>query len=359
MELNNHYGDSDTAKEIYTDIASEYIRTKQDRIYDALQHGTGEHADKTTPSAKKCTPLLLWCTLVNSILIGLLIIAVSVSLYMSTNVSKASNSKGATVTGIWKNWSVWSPCNAKCGQGFKWRIRTCTSVSPKDNGFDCNGNGTETVQCQNSECSADLQKLVTTLSQKFDKLEHAQRQIQTEVVQNLTNILNKATDLQKLMTTLSQKIDKLEHTQGQIQTEVDQKLTSILSKTNVLVGFAVSNPDTSSSSALKFKNVIYNSGDGYSLYSGVFTCRHPGLYFFTATIFRSSGAREVACDFHVNGVSKLVVNTGNAANDGFQSGSGSFVYRLDAGDIVVLSNCFKQAYIHQYSSFTGFRVSFN
>jgi hypothetical protein len=90
----------------------------------------------------------------------------------------------------------------------------------------------------------------------------------------------------------------------------------------------------------------------------VFTCRHPGLYFFTATIFRSSGAREVACDFHVNGVSKLAVNTGNAANDGFQSGSGSFVYRLNAGDIVVLSNCFKQAYIHQYSSFTGFRVSY-
>jgi hypothetical protein len=61
--------------------------------------------------------------------------------------------EGATVTGIWTNWSVWSPCNVKCGQGFKWRIRTCTSVSPEDNGFDCNGNGTETVQCQNSECS--------------------------------------------------------------------------------------------------------------------------------------------------------------------------------------------------------------
>jgi leucine-rich repeat transmembrane protein FLRT len=61
--------------------------------------------------------------------------------------------EGTTVTGIWTNWSDWSPCNAKCGQGFKRRIRTCTSVSPKDNGFDCNGNGTETVQCQNRECS--------------------------------------------------------------------------------------------------------------------------------------------------------------------------------------------------------------
>ncbi|XP_060561523.1 uncharacterized protein LOC132721260 [Ruditapes philippinarum] len=147
MELNTHYGDSDTAKEIYTELASGDNRTEQGRIYDTLQHGTGELADKTTPSAKKCA----WCTLVHvvhSILIGLLIIAVSVSLYMSTNVSK-----GATVTGIWTNWSDWSPCNAKCGQGFKWRIRSCTIVSPEDIGFDCNGNGTETVQCQNSECS--------------------------------------------------------------------------------------------------------------------------------------------------------------------------------------------------------------
>jgi hypothetical protein len=94
MELNNHYEESDTKKEIYTDLASGDNRTEQDRIYETLQHGTGELADKTTPSAKKCIPLLLWCTLVNSILIGLFIIAVSVSLYMSINVSKASNIKG-------------------------------------------------------------------------------------------------------------------------------------------------------------------------------------------------------------------------------------------------------------------------
>jgi hypothetical protein len=70
-------------------------RTEQNNVYETLQHGTRELADKTTPSAKKGTPLLLWCTLVvYSILIGLLIIAVSVSLYMCINDSKASNSKG-------------------------------------------------------------------------------------------------------------------------------------------------------------------------------------------------------------------------------------------------------------------------
>jgi hypothetical protein len=90
MELNNHYWDSDTAKESFTAIASGDNRTKQGRIYDTFRNGTGELADKTTTSAKMCTR----CTLVNSILIGLLMIAVSVSLYMSINVSKASNNKG-------------------------------------------------------------------------------------------------------------------------------------------------------------------------------------------------------------------------------------------------------------------------
>jgi hypothetical protein len=90
MELNTLYGGSDTAQEIYTELASRDNRTEQGRIYDTLQHGTGELADKTTPSTKKCTR----CTVVNSIFIGLLIILVSVSLNMSINVSKALNSKG-------------------------------------------------------------------------------------------------------------------------------------------------------------------------------------------------------------------------------------------------------------------------
>ncbi|XP_060601318.1 uncharacterized protein LOC132754675 isoform X2 [Ruditapes philippinarum] len=403
MELNNHYEESDTKKEIYTELASGDNRTEQDRIYETLQHGTGELADKTTPSAKKCIPLLLWCTLVNSILIGLLIIAVSVSLYMSINVSKASNIKGTTVTGIWTNWSDWSPCNAKCGQGFKRRIRTCTSVSPKDNGFDCNGNGTETVQCQNRECSGDLQKLVTSLSQKIDKLEHTQGQIQTEILQN-TNRLNETTELQKLVTTQSQKIDELKHAQGQIQTEVLQNLTNRLSETNVYylgevlqnmgttlsqkfddklehaqgqiqteflqiltnrlnaanvsVGFAVKHPDKSCDDPLKFKTVIYNTGDDYNVSTGVFTCRHPGLYFFTSTLFRSPGFRQSECKISVNGVDQLAVNSGTDLKIGYQSGSSSLVYRLKARDIVILSGCIGQDHMYEFSSFTGFRVSY-
>ncbi|XP_060601316.1 complement C1q tumor necrosis factor-related protein 2-like [Ruditapes philippinarum] len=198
-------------------------------------------------------------------------------------------------------------------------MRTCTSVSPIDNGFGCNGNGTETVQCQNRECSADLQKLVTTLSQKIDKIEHAQGQMQAEVPHN-TNRLN---------------------------------------ETNVSVGFAVSYPDTSSGSRLKFSNVIYNSGDDYNVSSGVFTCRHPGLYFFTATLIRKPSVRVSGCGFFVNGIGKLTVYIGGTGvNDGYQSGSGSIVYHLKAGDIVNLSNCRGIDHMFFLSSFTGFRVSY-
>ncbi|XP_060584655.1 uncharacterized protein LOC132740705 isoform X2 [Ruditapes philippinarum] len=257
MESNNHYWDSDTAKDSFTAIASGGNRTEQGRIYDTVRHGTGELADKTTPSAKMCT----WCTLVNSILIGLLIIAVSVSLYMSINVSKASNNK------------------------------------------------------------ADLQKLVTTLSQKINVLEHAQVQIQTEVLQNLTNIFN---------------------------------------ETNVSIGFAVSNPDNSSDrTVLKFRKVIYNSGDDYNVSSGVFTCNHPGLYFFTATLIRSPSLLDSVCFISVNGIEQIEVSSGGTdVNSGYQSGSGSFIYRLKEGDIVVPSDCEQIDQLGLFSSFTGFRVSY-
>jgi hypothetical protein len=117
-------------------------------------------------------------------------------------------------------------------------------------------------------------------------------------------------------------------------------------------------PDTSSGSPLKFKRVIYNTGDDYNVSSGVFTCRHPGLYFFTATLFRSPGVFESACSFNVNGILKLGVNSGTGVNDGYQSGSASVVYRLKAGDIVILSSCSGQDHLYRLSSFTGFRVSY-
>jgi hypothetical protein len=94
MELNNFNGQysltSDTAIDIYTKIAPEDVGTEQEQIYDILQHNTEKLEDQTTPSAKKSTPHLFRCTIVNTIFIGVSLIAVSVCLYFLL----ASNSKG-------------------------------------------------------------------------------------------------------------------------------------------------------------------------------------------------------------------------------------------------------------------------
>jgi hypothetical protein len=129
---------------------------------------------------------------------------------------------------------------------------------------------------------------------------------------------------------------------------------------DVSVGFAVSNPDNSSDrTALKFKKVIYNSGDDYNVSSGVFTCNYPGLYFFTATLIRSPSLLDSVCFISVNGIEQIEVSSGGTdVNSGYQSGSVSFIYRLKAGDIVVLSDCEQIDQLSIFSSFTGFRVSY-
>jgi hypothetical protein len=127
---------------------------------------------------------------------------------------------------------------------------------------------------------------------------------------------------------------------------------------DVSVGFSVSSPDTSSGFPLKFRNVIYSTGNEYNKSSGIFTCKHPGVYFFTANVLRSPGIYVNECSIRVNGISMLLVTNVTRLREGYQSGSGSFIYHLISGDTVSLSGCPGVNYIYSYSSFTGFRISF-
>lgn len=132
-------------------------------------------------------------------------------------------------------------------------------------------------------------------------------------------------------------------------------------QSHMSVGFSVFNPDTSSASLpyypLKFKNVTYNSGDGYSLRSGIFICKYPGLYFFMANIFRSPGATESFCYLTVNARDTLRITSGVELEDGYLPGSGSIVHHLKKGDTVYLSGCGNVTHMYEYSSYTGFRIS--
>ncbi|XP_060586430.1 complement C1q-like protein 3 [Ruditapes philippinarum] len=123
------------------------------------------------------------------------------------------------------------------------------------------------------------------------------------------------------------------------------------------IGFTVGTPDTSSVSILKYKVVYLNEGGDYNQSTGVFTCRIPGLYSFTATMFKTPGGRESYCYFYVNNHKYMPVSSGTHDTSDNMSGSKTFVFMLKVGDRVYLSNCGGIDLTNQQSSFSGFLVS--
>ncbi|RDD36819.1 SCO-spondin, partial [Trichoplax sp. H2] len=57
--------------------------------------------------------------------------------------------------GGWSKWTTWSPCNATCGGGFRYRSRTCTNPSPKGDGKACEGSSREFEDCGMNACVVD------------------------------------------------------------------------------------------------------------------------------------------------------------------------------------------------------------
>jgi hemicentin len=56
------------------------------------------------------------------------------------------------VDGRWSPWQPWSECSQSCGRGMNMRQRLCTQPSPQHGGFDCQGNSTDTKQCNTQDC---------------------------------------------------------------------------------------------------------------------------------------------------------------------------------------------------------------
>ena len=90
--------------------------------------------------------------------------------------------------------------------------------------------------------------------------------------------------------------------------------------------------------------------------TGKFVCQHPGMYIFTATVFRNAGSTEASCYIHVNGSKKLRVFANDYdAGSGYTSGSGTLVIHLRAGDDVHLGDC-SATDMYYESSFSGVLV---
>merc|ERR1712176_1443216 len=56
------------------------------------------------------------------------------------------------VNGGWSEFGDWSACSEDCGGGTQTRTRTCTNPSPANGGAECQGEETETRDCNTQAC---------------------------------------------------------------------------------------------------------------------------------------------------------------------------------------------------------------
>ena len=59
------------------------------------------------------------------------------------------------VDGGWSE-PEWSECSATCGGGTQTRTRTCTNPAPAHGGLDCQGESTETQDCNTLPCPGKM-----------------------------------------------------------------------------------------------------------------------------------------------------------------------------------------------------------
>lgn len=121
---------------------------------------------------------------------------------------------------------------------------------------------------------------------------------------------------------------------------------------------------TNTSGVVTFTNVLLNEGGDYDASTGVFTCRIPGLYFFSATLTKlrssSSPVDLIYCWIYVNLINTVRIYTDPTDDDtdnGSYSASASVALRLQRSDRVYLGGCSPASYFSSpRSSFSGFLI---
>lgn len=117
------------------------------------------------------------------------------------------------------------------------------------------------------------------------------------------------------------------------------------------------------SHTVTFTNVFLNEGGDFNSVTGVFTCRIPGLYFFTASLTKRRDSVRVDwmyCTFMLNGHGKLEIRidpTDDDTDKGSYSASASLILNLAVGDYLYLGSCTPASYFDTNRSvFAGFLI---
>lgn len=73
--------------------------------------------------------------------------------------NRSCNTHFCPINGIWTPWSNWTDCSESCGNGTKYRERSCSAPAPEHGGKDCSGPDNQVQECFVRHCPVHCQWL--------------------------------------------------------------------------------------------------------------------------------------------------------------------------------------------------------
>lgn len=130
---------------------------------------------------------------------------------------------------------------------------------------------------------------------------------------------------------------------------------------NLLIGFSVKfngRYTFKKNDIFKFNKIMSNYGNGYSTSTGKFTCKIPGLYFFTISIISYTNYETAWIVKNKSDVVEALTTSVSTVlfKQRFESGSTSAVLKLNIGDKVWVKTYSKATY-EWNSCFSGMLIS--